>query len=60
VPEAEGEPFDMHLVSTDRTGSVAVAKVSVRYQGRRFTDYLTLQKAADGWRIVGKLFFSPD
>lgn len=60
VPEAEGEPFDMHLVSSDRTGSVAVAKVSVRYQGRRFTDYLTLQKAADGWRIVGKLFFSPD
>lgn len=60
VPEAEGEPFDMHLVSSDRTGSVAVAKVSVRYQGRRFTDYLTLQKAADGWRIVGKLFFSSD
>ncbi len=50
----------MHLVSADRTGSVAVAKVSVRYQGRRFTDYLTLQKADGRWRIVGKLFFSPD
>jgi len=60
VPKAEGEPFDMHLVSIDRTGSVAVAKVDVRYQGRRYTDYLTLQKAGVGWSIVGKLFFSLD
>jgi hypothetical protein len=60
VPKAEGEPFDMHLVSIDRTGSVAVAKVEVRYQGRRYTDYLTLQKAAEEWSIVGKLFFSLD
>jgi hypothetical protein len=60
VPKAEDEPFDMHLVSVDRTGSVAVAKVEVRYQGRRYTDYLTLQKAAGGWNIVGKAFFSLD
>jgi hypothetical protein len=60
VPKAEGEPFDMRLVSLDRTGSVAVAKVAVRYQRRRYTDYLTLQKAAAGWSIVGKAFFSPD
>ena len=60
VPKAEGEPFDMRLVSVDRTGSVAMAKVEVRYQGRRYTDYLTLQKAAAGWRIVAKAFFSPD
>ena len=60
IPKAEGEPFDMRLVSVERTGSVAVAKVEVRYQGRRYTDYLTLQNAAVGWRIVGKLFFSPD
>ncbi len=60
VPKAEGEPFDMHLVSIDRTGSVAMAKVEVRYQGRQYTDYLTLQKAALGWSIVGKAFFSLD
>jgi hypothetical protein len=60
IPKAEGEPFDMRLVSVERTGSVAVAKVEVRYQSRRYTDYLTLHKAAVGWRIVGKLFFSPD
>jgi hypothetical protein len=58
VPKAEGEPFDMRLVSIDRTGSVAVARVEVRYQDRRYTDYLTLQKAAVEWSIVGKLFFS--
>lgn len=44
VPKEEGEPFDMRLLSVDRTGSVAVAKVAVRYQERRYTDYLTLQK----------------
>ena len=60
IPKAEGEPFDMRLVSLDRTGSVAVAKVTVRYQGRQYTDYLTLQKAAADWSIVGKLFFSLD
>ncbi len=59
-PEAEGEPFDMRLVSLDRTGSVAAAKVAVRYRGRQYTDYLTLQKAAVDWSIVGKLFFSLD
>jgi protease I len=60
VPEAEGEPFDMRLESVDRTESVAIAKVRVRYQGRRYTDYLMLQKTAAGWRIVSKAFFCPD
>lgn len=59
-PRAEGEPFDMRLVSVDRTASVATAKSEVRYQGRRYTDYLTLQKADGRWRIAGKLFFCPD
>jgi len=60
VPKSEGEPFDMRLVSVDRTSTVAMAKVEVRYQGRRYTDYLTLQKTAAGWSIVSKAFFSPD
>jgi hypothetical protein len=50
----------MRLVSIDRTGSVAVTMVEVRYQDRRLTDYLTLQKTAADWSIVGKLFFSRD
>jgi hypothetical protein len=60
APKAEGEPFDMRLVSIDRTGTVAVAKAEVRYQDRRYTDYLTLQKTTVEWRIAGKLFFTLD
>ena len=59
APKAAGEPYDMQLVSLDRTGAVAVAKLAVLYQGRRYTDYLTLQKTGSGWRIVNKAFFSP-
>ena len=44
----------------DRTGSIAMTKVEDRYQGRWFTDYLMLQKAAEGWRTVGKTFFTLD
>jgi len=60
VPKAKGEPFDMRLVSVDRTSSVAVAKVEALYQGRRYTDYLMLQKTDGGWSIVSKAFFCPD
>lgn len=59
APKAEGEPFDMRLVSIDRTGSVAVVKDEVLYQGRQYTDYLMLQKTDAGWSIVSKAFFSP-
>ena len=59
-PKAAGEPFDMTLVALDRTGSVATAKLAVRYQGRRYTDYLTLQKAEGAWQVVGKLFYTED
>ncbi len=59
APKAEGEPFDMRLVSIDRTGSVAVVKDEVLYQGRQYTDYLMLQKTEAGWSIVNKAFFSP-
>lgn len=58
VPKVEGEPFDMGVVSIDRTGTVAVVKVEVLYQGRRYTDYLMLQKTGQGWSIVSKTFFN--
>jgi len=60
APKAEGERFDMRLVSVDRTGSVAVVKDEVLYQGRQYTDYLMLQKTDAGWSIVSKALFSPD
>jgi len=58
-PKAEGEPFDMRLVSIDLTGSVAVVKDEVLYQGRQYTDYPMLPKTEAGWSIVNKAFFSP-
>jgi len=52
VPKEQGEPFEMRLVSVDRTASIAIAKVDVRYQNRRFTNYLMLQRTGDGWNIA--------
>jgi len=60
APKAEGEPFDMQLVSFDRSGPVGMAKVEVRYQDRHYTDYLMLQKKGDTWSIVAKAFYCPD
>ena len=50
----------MRLVSIDRTGAVSVAKDEDLYQGRRYSDYLSLQKTAVGWRIVAMTFFCAD
>ena len=60
APKNEGEAFEMQLLSLDRSGPVAVVKLAVRYQGRHYTDYLTLQKTEGQWKVVGKLFYCPD
>lgn len=40
------------------TGSAAVCKVELVRGGKLvFTDYLSLYKFADGWKIVGKIFY---
>lgn len=42
----------------DVTGSAAICKVEIGRDGKLvFTDYLSLYKFADGWKIVGKTFF---
>ena len=56
VPADSGEPYDMHIISTDVTGAVATVKVADLYQGLRFTDYLTLLKMDANWVIVNKAF----
>ena len=43
----------------DVTKDEAVARVEVHRDGKHiFTDYLSLYKFADGWKIVGKIFQS--
>ncbi len=45
------------VVQIDRSGpSTAFAKVQCQIPPRYFTDYLTLAKLADGWKIVSKTF----
>jgi hypothetical protein len=41
----------------DVTGNTAVARVELHRDGKHvFTDYLSLYKMPDGWKIVGKVF----
>ena len=43
----------------DVTNDEAVARVEIHRDGKHiFTDYLSLYKFADGWKIVGKIFQS--
>lgn len=50
-------PVTGKFIQVDLTGSVAVAKVELYREGKMiFTDYLSLYKFADGWRIVSKVF----
>lgn len=45
------------VVHIDRSSpSTAFAKVQCQIPPRYFTDYLTLVKLADGWRIISKTF----
>jgi hypothetical protein len=41
----------------DVTGNAAVAQVQIRRDGKHiFTDFLSLYRFPDGWKIVGKIF----
>ena len=53
-----GATYDMRIISTDVSGSVATVKAANVYQGVRFTDHLALLKADDHWVITNKSFFS--
>ncbi|HEX8772933.1 MAG TPA: nuclear transport factor 2 family protein [Pyrinomonadaceae bacterium] len=43
------------IVSIDLTGDAAIAKVEMDYSNGRFTEYLSLVKFDDGWKIVSKV-----
>lgn len=49
--------FDCKIVKLDVTGGCASAKVEIRKQDHLiFTDYLSLLKFEDGWKIVAKVY----
>ena len=54
---AQGLQRDDFVVQIDRSSpTTAFAKVKCQLPPRYFTDYLTLVKLADGWKIVSKTF----
>lgn len=54
VPEIKAD-----FTRVDVTGNAAVAQVQLHRGGKHvFTDYLSLYRFPDGWKIVGKIFQS--
>jgi len=46
-------------ISVDITGTAAAVKIELSRAGKLiYTDYLSLYKFDDGWKIVGKIYFS--
>lgn len=46
------------FLQVDITGEAAMVKLELHREGQRiFTDYLTLYKFPDGWKIVSKIYY---
>lgn len=62
--EKDPEPYTKEDLTTcefefiDITGDAAVSKIHLLKGGKKiFTDYLSLYKFDDGWKIVSKIFY---
>jgi hypothetical protein len=56
-PAADEAQRRRRIVSIDRTGNAAVAKVELDYPSARFVDYMSLLKVGSEWKIVNKIFY---
>jgi hypothetical protein len=55
--DASRSKMDCKIVSIDVTGGCAAAKVEMFKDGKQiYTDYLSLLKFEDGWKIVAKVY----
>lgn len=57
--QPEGPQYEIthEIPMVDVTGDAAVARIELYRDGTHiFTDYMSLYKFADGWKIVGKIF----
>jgi len=46
------------ILQVDITGDAAMVKLELHREGQRiFTDYLSLYRFPDGWKIVGKIYY---
>jgi len=57
IPAESGELFEMSIESIDLTGDAGIVKVRDLYMGLRFTDYLSIIKFDNHWKIVSKVFY---
>lgn len=57
-PQTDTVKTVCHYKFIDITGDAAVAKIELHRSGKLiFTDYLSLYRFEEGWRIVGKTYF---
>jgi hypothetical protein len=57
-PEAKPIRTEAKFLQVDITGNAAVVKLALFREGKQtFTDYITLYKFAEGWRIVSKTYY---
>ena len=55
-PAADEAQRKRRIESLDVTGNVGMAKVVLDYPAVRFTDYLSLLRVGNEWRIINKIF----
>lgn len=55
-PAADEAERKRSIESIDITGNAAIAKIVLDYPTVRFTDYMSLLKIGDEWKIVNKTF----
>lgn len=56
-PDAPAPEVRAEFASVDVTGDAAVVRLELHRNGRHvFTDYLSLYRFPEGWRLVGKTF----
>jgi len=48
---------NVEVKSIDIAHKSAVAKLELTFEKVRYTDYLSLLELADGWKVVGKIYY---
>ncbi len=57
APPSEDERVSVKFPMVDVTGNAGIAKIELYRGGEKiFTDYLSLYKFEDGWKIVSKIY----
>lgn len=57
-PDAPRAKIEYTIDVLHQTGTAAVTKIEINRDGKHiFTDYISLYKMGDGWKIVGKIYY---